>query len=60
MSGLGSDMSMNQDSTQRKSRSRDKTMNLGLDKLTTSKQDTIEHIEISRTTRCNIFTKNHT
>jgi hypothetical protein len=35
-------------------------MNLEPDKLTTSKQDTIEHIEISVTTRYNIFTRNHT
>jgi hypothetical protein len=35
-------------------------MNLESDKLTTSKQDTIEHIEIRGTTRCNLFTRNHT
>jgi hypothetical protein len=52
--------SVNQDNEQRKSRSGTKTMNLGPDKLTTSKQDTIEHIEIDRATRCNLFTKNHT
>jgi hypothetical protein len=51
---------MNQDNTERKSRSGAKTINLGPDKLTTSKQDIIEHIEISGTTRCNIFTRNHT
>jgi hypothetical protein len=43
-----------------KNRSGTKTMNLGPDKLTTSKQDTIEHIEINRATRCNLFTRNHT
>jgi hypothetical protein len=32
-------------------------MNLGSDELTTSKQDTIEHVEISRATRCNLFTR---
>jgi hypothetical protein len=35
-------------------------MNLEPDKLTTSKQSTIEHIEIRGTTRGNIFTRNHT
>jgi hypothetical protein len=44
----------------RKSRWRAKIMNLGPDKLTTSKQDTIEHIEIKGTTRCNPCTRNHT
>jgi hypothetical protein len=51
---------MNQDYEQRKNRSGTKTMNLGSDKLTTSKQDTIEHIEINRATRCNLFIGNHT
>jgi hypothetical protein len=51
---------MNQDNAQQKSRSGTKTMNLEPDKLTTSKQDTIEHIEIRGTTRCNIFTRNDT
>jgi hypothetical protein len=51
---------VNQDSAQQKSRSEVKTMNLGPDKLTTSKQDTVEHIEINRTIRCNLFTRNHT
>jgi hypothetical protein len=35
-------------------------MNLSPDKLTTSKQDTIEHIEIDGTTRCNPNNRNHT
>jgi hypothetical protein len=35
-------------------------MNLGPDKLTTSKQDTIEHIEIKGTTRSKLNTRNHT
>jgi hypothetical protein len=35
-------------------------MNLGPDKLNTSKQDTIKHIEIKGTTRCNPNTRNHT
>jgi hypothetical protein len=47
---------VNQDYEQRKSRSSIKMINLGPDKLTTSKEDTIEHIEISRVTRCNLFT----
>jgi hypothetical protein len=51
---------VNQDYEQQKSRSGTKMMNLGPNKLTTSKQDTIEHIEINRATRCNLFTKNHT
>jgi hypothetical protein len=52
--------SLNQGNAQQKSRSGTKTMNLELDKLMTNKQDTIEHIEISGTTRCNLFTRNHT
>jgi hypothetical protein len=47
---------VNQDYKQQKSRSGTKMMNLGPDKLTTSKQDNIEHIEISRSTRCILFT----
>jgi hypothetical protein len=35
-------------------------MNIGPNKLTTSKQDTIEYREIHRETRCNLFTRNHT
>jgi hypothetical protein len=35
-------------------------VNLGPDTLMTSKQDTIEHTEINRATRCNLFTRNHT
>jgi hypothetical protein len=35
-------------------------MNLGPDELITSEQDTIEHVEISRATRFNLFTRNHT
>jgi hypothetical protein len=37
-----------------------KMMNICSDKLTTSKQDTIEDIEIKGTTRCNPNTRNHT
>jgi hypothetical protein len=51
---------VNQDYEQRKSRSGIKMMNLDPDKLTTSKKDTIEHIEINRATRCNLFIRNHT
>jgi hypothetical protein len=51
---------VNQDYEQWKSRSVAKAMNLGADKLTTSKQDTTEHIEIRGSTRCNLFTRNHT
>jgi hypothetical protein len=42
-----------------KSRSGAKMINLGPDKLTTYKQDTIEHIEIKGTTSCNQNTRNH-
>jgi hypothetical protein len=35
-------------------------MTLGPDKLMTHKQDTIEHREINRIARYNIFTRNHT
>jgi hypothetical protein len=35
-------------------------MNLDTDKFTTSKQDTIEDIEINETTRSNLNTRNHT
>jgi hypothetical protein len=31
-------------------------INLGLDELTTSKQDTIEEVKISRATNFNLFT----
>jgi hypothetical protein len=51
---------VNQDYQQWKSRSGTKTMNLGPNKLTTSKKDTIDHIEINRATRCNLLTRNHT
>jgi hypothetical protein len=47
---------VNQDYKQQKSRSGTKTINLGPNKLMTSKQDTIEHIEIDRATRCNLLT----
>jgi hypothetical protein len=43
-----------------KTRSGAKTINLGSDKLTICKQDTIEHIEIRGTTSCNQITRNHT
>jgi hypothetical protein len=43
-----------------KSRSGAKMINLGPDKFTTCKQDTIEHIEIRGTTSCNLITRNHT
>jgi hypothetical protein len=52
--------SVNQDNTQWKSRSGAKTMNLGLNKLMTSKQYTLEHMKIRGTTRCNLFTRNYT
>jgi hypothetical protein len=39
--------------TLQKSISQAKMMNLGPDKLTTSKQDTIDHIEIKGTIKCN-------
>jgi hypothetical protein len=48
-----------QDFEQQKSRSGSKTMNLWPDELTTSKQDTIEQVEISRATNLNLFTSNH-
>jgi hypothetical protein len=44
----------------KKSRLGTKMINLYPDKLMISKQDTIEHIEIRGTTRCNLFTRNHT
>jgi hypothetical protein len=47
---------VNQDYKQQKSRSGTKTINLGPNKLMTSKKDTIEHIEIDRATRCNLLT----
>jgi hypothetical protein len=43
-----------------KSRSRAKMMNLGPDKLTTCKLNTIEFREIRRTTRRNRMARNHT
>jgi hypothetical protein len=43
-----------------KSRSGVKTMNLGPDQLTTSKKDTIEHIEIRGITRNKLNTRNNT
>jgi hypothetical protein len=43
-----------------KSRSRAKMMNLGPDKLTTSKQDTIEQVELRGITRGNQNTRNLT
>jgi hypothetical protein len=74
MSGLGSDISglcwicsVKQEHAlgldkqeQQKSRSGAKTMNLGLDKLTTCKLNTIELREIKETTRSNLITRNHT
>jgi hypothetical protein len=44
MSGRHRICPVNQDYEQRKNRSETKMMNLGPDKLMTSKQDTIEHI----------------
>jgi hypothetical protein len=35
-------------------------MNLGADKLTTSKKDTIEQVQLRGTTRGNPNTRNHT
>jgi hypothetical protein len=52
--------SIQQDNVLRKNRLGAKMMNLDPDKLTTSKQDTIEHIEIKGTIRCNLNTMNHT
>jgi hypothetical protein len=67
MSGLRAGMSdryqicpVNQDNVLRKNRSGAKAMNLRPDKLTTSKQGTIEHIKIREITRGNLFTRNHT
>jgi hypothetical protein len=67
MSGLRSDISslyqicpVKLDLALRKCRSRVKTMNLGPDKLTTSKQDTIEHTEVKGTARSNQNSRNHT
>jgi hypothetical protein len=48
-----------QDFEQQKSRSGTKTMNLGPDELTISKQDTIEHVEVRRAINFNLFTWNH-
>jgi hypothetical protein len=45
-----------QDFEQWKSRSGTKMMNLGSDELMTSKQDTIEEVEISRATNFYLFT----
>jgi hypothetical protein len=66
MSGLRSDISsiyricpVKLDLALWKSRSGVKTMNLDPDKLTTSKQDTIEHIEKGGITRSNLNTRNH-
>jgi hypothetical protein len=60
MSGLYRICSVELDLAHRKNRLGVKTMNVGPDKLTTSKQDTIEYIEIKGTTRCNLNTRNHT
>jgi hypothetical protein len=48
---------VNQDFKQRKSRSGSKTMNLGPDKLMTSKQDARDPKDINRATNCNQFTR---
>jgi hypothetical protein len=45
------------DELQRKNRSGFKTMNLGSNKLMTSKQDTREQVEINRATNFNLFTR---
>jgi hypothetical protein len=45
---------------QQKSRSGAKTMNLGLDKLTTCKLNTIEPREIKETTRSNLNSRSQT
>jgi hypothetical protein len=46
-----------QDELQQKSRSGFKMMNLGHDKIMSSKQDTREQVDINRTTNCNLFTR---
>jgi hypothetical protein len=43
-----------------KNRSGDKMMNLGPDKLTTCKLNTMELRELRRTIRSNLITRNHT
>jgi hypothetical protein len=60
MSGLDPDISGQTGLRAVKNRSGGKTINLGPDKLTTCKQDTIEHIKIRGTTSCNQITRNHT
>jgi hypothetical protein len=54
MSGLGQICSVTKNFVQWKSRSGDKTMRLGPDKLTISKLDNMELREITETTRSNI------
>jgi hypothetical protein len=56
----GSDMCEKTGSHTAESRSGATTMNLGPDKLTTCKLNTIELREIGRTTRSNLITRNHT
>jgi hypothetical protein len=67
MSGFRSDMSRlcriclgNLDLTLQKSRSGAKMMNLGPDKFTACKLNTIDLREIKRTTRSNLITRIHT
>jgi hypothetical protein len=60
MSGWGQICPVKLNLTLQKSRLVAKMMNLGPDKLITSKQDTIDHIEKKGTTRYNTNTRNHT
>jgi hypothetical protein len=55
----GPDMSGKTGSHAAESRSRAKTMNLGPDKLTTCKLNTLGLREIRRTIRCNLIARNH-
>jgi hypothetical protein len=56
----GPNMSEKTGSHAAESRSGAKTMNLGSDKLTTCKLNTIELREIRRTTICNLIARFHT
>jgi hypothetical protein len=60
LSGLGRICPVTKSFEQRKSRSGDKTMRLGLDKLTISKLDNIELREITGATRSNLNSRNQT
>jgi hypothetical protein len=60
MSGLCRICLVKLDLAQQKSRLGAKMINLGPDKLMPCKLNTIELIEIRRTTRSNLITRNHT